>query len=240
MKTQKKMSIISIALILLMLVPSSAFAREATETDSAPVKARFSHGGLRLDISNNTSYSSLILNLTITFCDGSSVTGRQIGMFRKYLGKTFTYTADRPIKSVVINSVNPAPKEYGKIVVVSLSRSCTSSSSVAPLYCKNVRIASVIHRSTSEPISFSGPAFIYAAGLRIPGVDGLVMTRQIHRTSGYSWPRTVNYHYKSRTWNGVIPTLYIPVGKYRNVELIVQDGYGKQAKCRVGELTVKS
>jgi hypothetical protein len=238
MHTQKKISIVSILLVLALLLPSTALAAQGA-AGTAPVKVRFSHGGLRLDISNNTPYWSLVLNLTVTYCDGTSDTGRQIGVFRYYLSEPFTYTADKPMRSVVIRAVNPAPDERGKIVVVSLRRSCTASSSTSPLYCKDVDIARVIYRSTNEPISFTGPAFIYSAGLRLPGVDGLVLTRRIHRTSGYSWPHTVSYRYRSRTWSGVIPTLYIPVGTYRNVELVVQDGYGKQAKCRVGDLTVR-
>ncbi len=238
MNTRMKLSIVPLVLILALLAPSIAPAALGA-ANSAPVIAKFSHGGLRLDISNNAPYWSLILNLTITYCDGSSDTGRQIGVFRYYLSETFTYTPDKPMRSVVINAVNPAPGESGKIVVVSLKRSCTPSSSAAPLYCKNVDIATVIHRSTDEPISFTGPALIHSAGLRIPGVDGLVLTRQLHRTTGYSWQNTVKYDYKSRTWSGVIPTIYIPVGTYRNVELVVQDGFGKQAKCRIGNLTVE-
>lgn len=237
MNTQKKLPVIAVLLLLALLLPSTAWAAQGA-ADAAPVKVKFSHGGLRLDISNNTPYWSLILNLTITFCDGSSVTGRQIGVYRHYLSETFTYTADKPVRSLVIDAVNPAPGQSGKIVKVSLRRSCISSSSPSALYCKNVDLAPLIHRSTSEPISFTGPASIYSAGLRIAGVDGLVLTRQIHRTSGYSWQHTVSYRHKSRTWSGVIPTLYIPVGTYRNVELVVLDGYGKQAKCRVGNLTV--
>ena len=239
MHTQNiKMSILPFVLVLALLLPSYALAARSA-ANTVPVKAKFSRGGLRLDISNTTPYWGLILNMTVTFCDGTSVTGRQIGMFRHYLSESFTYTADKPMRSVVINAVNPAPNEYGKIAVVSLRHSCNESTSASPLYCSNVDIAGVIHRSTTEPISFAGPARIYSAGLRFPEVDDLVMTRRIHRTSGYSWQHTVNYNYRTRTWNGVIPTLYIPAGKYRNVELIVQDGYGKQAKCRVGDLTVK-
>jgi len=239
MHTQNiKMSILPFVLVLVSLLPSSALAARAA-ADTVPVKAKFSRGGLRLDISNTTPYWALILNMTITFCDGTSLTGRQIGMFRHYLSESFTYTADKPMRSVVINAVNPAPDEYRKIAVVSLRRSCNESTSASPLYCSNVAIAREIHRSTTEPISFTGPARIYSAGLRIPGVDDLVMTRRLHRTSGYSWQHTVSYNYSTRTWSGVIPTIYIPAGNYRNVELVVQDGYGKQAKCRVGDLTVK-
>jgi hypothetical protein len=239
MHTQNiKMSILPFVLVLALLLPSSALAAQSA-ADTAPVKAKFSRGGLRLDISNTTPYWALILNMTVTFCDGTSVTGRQLGMFRHYLSESFTYTADKQMRSVVINAVNPAPDERGKIAVVSLRRSCNESTSASPLYCRDVAIAGEIHRSTTEPISFTGPARIYRAGLRLPGVDDLVMTRCLHRTSGYSWQPTVSYNYRTRTWSGVIPNVNIPAGKYRNVELVVQDGYGKQAKCRVVELTVK-
>ena len=32
--------------------------------------------------------------------------------------------------------------------------------------------------------------------------------------------------------------MYIPVGEYQNVEIIVQDEYNQQAKCGVGYLEV--
>jgi hypothetical protein len=237
MNIDQKIRLFSMILILALLAPSTALAAQGA-AGAAPLKVKFSHGGLRLDISNNTSYWGLILNLTVAFCDGDSLTGRQIGAYRHYLSETFTYTAEKPMRSVVIDAVNPGPGESGKIVVVSLKRNCTPSSSPSPLFCNNVDLAPVIHRSTAEPVSFTGPAHLYNAGLRIPGVDGLALTRQIHRTSGYSWQHTVKYEHKSHTWSGYIPTLYIPVGRYQNVELVVQDGYGKQAKCRIGDLTV--
>ncbi len=239
MNTKHKIAFVASLLMVLAILPSSAFAKQGAAASTAPVTAKFSHGGLRVEVANNSPSWSLILTMTVNYCDGTSDSGRRLGFFRMYLSNSFTYVADKPMKSVVINAVNPAPGEAGKLVQVTLRRSCTPSSAVSPLYCKNVELAPVIHRSTTEPISFTGPSFIHRAGLKFPGVDGLVMTQRIHRTSGYRWQRTVDYHSRSRTWSGVIPTIYIPAGEYRNVELVVQDGYGKQAKCRVGAVTVR-
>ena len=244
MSPRPKFSLVSLALILAFLLPSAAFAAPAAPAtqpapDSAPVSIRLSHGGLRLEITRNTPGSALILNLTIAFCDGNRLTGRQIAAFRRYIDEPFIYMADSPIRSVAVRAVDPSPGKNGDIVPVSLSRSCTASSAPGPLYCKNVDFPNVIYRSTAEPISFTGPAFIYTAGLRLPGVDGLVVARRIHTAKGYPWKYTLAYTYKSRAWSGSIPTLYIPPGVYPNVELVVQDGYGGQAKCKIGALTVK-
>jgi len=237
MHSRLKFPLLSLILILALFLPSAALAAPAS-TGDAPVTARFSHSGLRLEITKNSPGWALILNLTITFCDGTSLSGRQVAAFRRYIDEPFIYMADKPIRSVNIRSVDPSPGKNGDIVPVSLSRSCTPSSTPQALYCKNIDISHTFSRSTAEPFSFTGPAFIHTAGLRLPGVDGLVLARRVHTAKGYPWKYTLRYAHKSRTWTGSIPTLYIPAGVYRSVWLVVQDGFGEQAKCKVGALTI--
>ena len=67
MHTQNiKMSILPFVLVLALLLPSNALAARSA-ADTVPVKAKFSRGGLRLDISNTTPYWGLILNMTSDF-----------------------------------------------------------------------------------------------------------------------------------------------------------------------------
>ena len=237
MQPRLKLTLPSLVLILALLLPSAALAATAP-TAGAPLTVRLTQGGLRLEITPNTPGWALILNLTVTFCDGSTLTGRQIDAFRRYLDEPYIYMADSPIRSVAIRAVDPSPGKNGIIVPVSLSRGCTESSPPSKLYCKNVDFATVISRSTAEPISFTGPAFIHTAGLKLPSVDGLVLARRIHNSSGYPWKYTLTYTHKDHTWSGSIPTLYLPVGKYRDVWLVVLDGFGGQAKCKIGALTI--
>jgi hypothetical protein len=48
----------------------------------------------------------------------------------------------------------------------------------------------------------------------------------------------VRFDAAEHTWRGMFMSLRVPVGEYDMVELVVQDDFGEQAKCRVGKVTV--
>jgi hypothetical protein len=213
-------------------------ANSTSGEDTYGITARFTHGGLRLVVENSRDYSLLLIRMDIQYCDGTSEGGDRYGFYHIIIKDGFTFIAEKPLHRVTIYTTVPEVtdnKAYQSIVV---TRSCTASSTRSRLYCNNVSFPHEVHRGYNDPISFDGPSYIHRAGLRIPGVDYLILTQRINRYFEYHFYRTISYNYREHRWRGTVPTAKIPVGTYHGVELVVQDGFGNQAKCPVGDLTV--
>jgi hypothetical protein len=135
---------------------------------------------------------------------------------------------------------------YDPIHYVTLRHGCEIDEEIPVLSCKNIEIASVIHRSRSEPIRFVGSRFIYRAGLVIPGMDSPIwigpfayryQTGQANTQLG-RW-QTLDYDFSSRIWTGTFPSMNIATGDYTDVWLLVIDEYDQQAKCKIGNLSIR-
>ncbi len=232
---------LSIILILGMIFSLTPAGSVAAALDGE-VSGQFIRNGLALKITTTLSYEQL-WGLQINYCDGTS---EQLGrhsrrnIFGPNLAEGFTFYAEKPMQRVVITSLpigRLAAAENFRATQV--RRSCGSSPDPAPrLACHDVQVASQFRRTfEGQPISFTSNARVYFAGLRFPGVDGLASARVASYKANYFAP-SIQFDYKNRVWSGTFLSRKIPTGTYKHVMLIVEDIFGNQAKCPVGELTV--
>jgi hypothetical protein len=206
------------------------------------VTGKFIRNGLALTITSTADYEALWV-LQINYCDGTSESiGRNSrrNIFYQNLSESYTFFAEKPMQRVVISSLpigrtTSAPNFRSTTV----RRSCGNSPDPAPkLACRDVQVASSFRRTfEGQPISFTSNARVYFAGLKFPGVDGLASAKVASYKAKYFAP-SIQFDFKNRVWSGTFLSRKIPVGTYQHVMLIVEDIYGNQAKCPVGEITV--
>jgi hypothetical protein len=228
--------------IVSMLVLSALPAGSAEAASEGVVTGQFIRNGLALTITSTATYEELWV-LQINYCDGTSESiGRNSrrNIFGQDLSAGYTFYAEKPMQRVVISSLpigrlSAAPNFRSTQV----RRSCGSSPVPAPrLACRAVKVASSFRRTfEGQPISFTSNARVYFAGLKFPGVDGLASAKVASYKAKYFAP-SIRFDYKNRVWSGTFLSRKIPTGTYQHVMLIVEDIYGNQAKCPVGEITV--
>ncbi len=234
---------ILLALLMLVIALGSTFtASSAQNATSAEVKGVFSRNGLVLTITSQAEYEELWV-LQIEYCDGSREDlGRHSrrGIFRQPLtGQGFTFYAEKPMRRVVIHSLPveglfSAPNLRQTVA----RRGCGDSTALPNLSCRDVQVAQEIHRVwEGTPITFISTPRVYFASLKFPGVDGLAPARVADfRPKRYA--PSIEYKYTEGVWTGTFMSIRLPLGEYEKVELVVQDIYGQQAKCPVGNVTV--
>ena len=206
--------------------------QNASSHPPVEIYGKFSPGGMRLTITGKP-YGLIIVQLGITYCDGSSET------FGHNVVTNYTHLADKPMERVNIVFVNPYGIDDNEPLLSKVvKRNCELPDPLPSLYCNDVKVARAVQRSWKEPISFKSTRFVYLAGLKLSGVDGPIWIKKVEWNHGIGWNRTLSYKYSEKVWTGTFPSTEIPVGKYNNVWLIVIDDYGQQAKCRIGDLEI--
>ncbi len=230
--------------LLIFIVAQGSTVTASSSQNAAPaeVKGVFSRNGLVLTITSQAEYEELWA-LQIEYCDGSQEDlGRHSrrGIFRQPLtGQGFTFYAEKPMRRVVIHSLPveglfSAPNLRQTVA----RRGCGDSTALPNLSCRDVQVAQEIHRVwEGTPITFISTPRVYFASLKFPGVDGLAPARVADfRPKRYA--PSIEYVYQEGVWTGTFMSIRLPLGKYEKVELVVQDIYGQQAKCPVGNVTV--
>jgi len=124
------------------------------------------------------------------------------------------------------------------LLVKIVSRVCTDKIPPAKLYCNHIDISSNINRGLEEPIKFKSTRFVHQAALKFPGVSKLIQIEQIKRNNENGNELSLSFISRSSSWKGTFPSMYIPVGNYHKVWLIVQDEFDQQAKCFIGDITI--
>lgn len=196
---------------------------------------KFKNGGYWVNIKSS---GVLIRNLEITYCDNST------GYFSPVpsVGEDdWTYYDSKPMQRVEINVVNLFSEyktEQPHYFSVAVRRNCGEEQAPLSLSCKNVTISSAIHRNTAEPVSFTSNQHVTTAGLRMPGVTGLIAVETISWNYSLRHKQNLEYNKATRIWSGTFPSLYIPVGDYKDVWLLVFDEFGQQASCKIGKLSI--
>ena len=224
----------SIILLFCFLLPP--FGTLNTDSPKEIVTGKFSPGGMQLEITIRPI--NLIHALDIWYCDGTEGNFSPIPLI---LGD-FTYFDEKPMQKVRIYTstseytINTYPR---KSTIV--KRDCGNGEEVDQQkpYCNYVEVSRLIHRSQAEPISFKSNRFIYKAGLKLHGVDGIIWARTISYNYGLRSKQNLEYDYVNQTWSGTFPSMYIPIGKYSDVWLMIQDEFGQTAKCRIGDLEIQ-
>ena len=219
----------------------AAGAQAAEEIGSGVVTGKFTRNGLLLTITSTEAFEQL-WGLQINYCDGTSESlGKHSrrNIFGPNISEGFTFYAEMPMQRVVITSL-----PIGRLASAAnfrstqVRRSCSSSDPRPKPACHDVQVASEFRRTfAGEPISFTSNARVYFAGLKFPGVDGLASARVASYKARYFAP-SIQFDFKNRVWSGTFLTRKIPVGTYEHVMLVIEDIYGKQAKCPVGDITV--
>jgi hypothetical protein len=151
----------------------------------------------------------------------------------------YSFYADKPMRRALIKTL-PIP-ETGSAVnfrLTTATRKCDDPEPLPQLYCNDVQVASVIHRSwEGEAIEFKSNRHVMRAGLSFPGVDGLAPTRQPIFNLRIYQP-SIRFDPVERTWTGTFISNGVPLGEYEKVVLVLQDDFGEQAKCPVGDVSV--
>lgn len=234
-----------LTLILLLSISLTIPAAAKSEGVNRHVSGHFSPGGMVLTITSQ-SKSETLLGLGIDYCDGSHEDLRGYFpskmVFRPLLfGKGYSYYAEKPMKRAAIRTlfINDKGVAAPDFSVNLVQRKCGDPDPPPKLYCNNVQVAPVIHRSwAGTPIQFKSTRHIVRAALRFPGIDGLAPARQ-YSTYPLIYVPSVRFNPVERTWTGTFISGLVPLGDYEKVELIVKDDFGQQAKCPVGKITVE-
>jgi hypothetical protein len=233
---------VPILLILIALVAApvnSAAAKQ--EKNGEPVKGHFSLGGMVLKITSQSKFEEL-WGLQVNYCDGSQ---EEIGryqhkiIFRARLGSPgYKFYAEKPMQRARIKTLPLEGESAGDFRYTEVRRECGKSEKAPKLYCHDVEVAPVIHRSwEGEPISFKSARSVVFAGLMFPGVDGLAPARVPDFHPNRYFP-SIAYQPSEHTWTGTFISMRIPPGTYQKVMLVVKDDFEQQAKCPVGKVTV--
>lgn len=235
--------ILSITLLFSLVTQSSNLSTGKNEKrPSSEVKANFSQGGMVLKITSQADLE-LLWGLQIDYCDGSSESiGRHVFRIKwraPISGTGYTFYADKPMKRVIVVSLPIGPVSAApNFRLTTARRTCGNPDPLPKLYCNDVQVSRVIHRAwEGEPISFKSTRHVVFTGLKFPGVDGLAPARVADYHPNRYYP-SVKYASGTHTWTGTFISLRLPIGKYKNVVLVVRDDFGQQAKCPVGNITV--
>jgi len=240
--TRKIVHLILSSVIILALLLSALPASRALAAFEGVVTGKFTRNGLALTITSTAAYEQLWV-LQINYCDGTAESlGRNSrrNVFGPNISESYPFYAEKPMQRVVISSL-----PIGRLASApnfrstQVRRSCGGSPNPAPnLACHDVQVASEFRRTfEGEPISFTSNSRVYFAGLKFPGVDGLASARVASYKSKYFAP-SIQFDFKNRVWSGTFLSRHIPTGKYQHVMLVIEDVFGNQAKCPVGEITV--
>ena len=235
-------------LLALTLVIGATLATPAaakSEKDDGEVIGHFSPGGMLLTVTSQSEFEQLWY-LAIDYCDGrhEEINARRFPSKLPGIvslgAQGYSFYADKPMRRAVIKSL-PIPETGGPAVdfrFTQVQRKCGNPDPPPQLYCNDVQVGRVIHRSwEGEAIEFKSNRHVMRAGLSFPGVDGLAPTRQpIYNLRIYQ--PGVRFDPVDRTWTGTFISLWVPVGEYEKVVLIVQDDFGQQAKCPLGDIRV--
>lgn len=205
-----------------------------SQVSAASISGKFSKGGFALTI-----YSpAIIVRLNLEHCDG---TMSSFGPTGNIYQSPWTYFGDKELKRVGVVSTNPDfDWETNQVPLIEtvFKRKCNDEEPPAPLFCKNIEIAHSFHRGLNESITFKSNQFVYSAGLRLPEVNGLIWIETINWNYGLRREQNLDYDSSTRIWSGTFPSLYIPVGDYKDVWLLVFDEFGQQASCKIGKLSI--
>ena len=232
-----------ITLIILVIAGLANPAAAKGKKSNGDVIGDFSPGGMVLTITSQAEHEQL-WGLVIDYCDGSRDEILRYPFkikFRVSLGsKGYVFYAEKAMRRVVIKTLPPTekgkPPDNFRLTMV--QRKCGNPELTPKLYCNNVKVARTIHRSWEGiPIEFKSTRHVVRAGLSFPGVDGLALTRKPEWNPERYFP-SIRYDPTNRTWTGTFISLWLPVGEYEKVTLIVQDDFSKQAKCPVGRISV--
>jgi hypothetical protein len=239
--TRKALQLLLVVMIVLGL-QLSALPAGRVQAAAGEVTGKFTRNGLVLTITSRAAYE-LLWGLQINYCDGTSEQlGKHSrrGIFGPNISESFTFYAEKPMQRVVITSL-PVGRTAAapNFSTTQVRRSCGTSDTLPKLACKGVQVASEFHRSwEGEPISFTSNSRVYFAGLKLPGVDGLAPVKEASFKSRLYYAPSLRLDFKNRVWSGTFISMRIPVGTYKHGMLVVEDTYGQQAKCPVGEITV--
>jgi len=234
--------LLSLILVVSASLPSLVAAK--SEKGDGEVIGDFSPGGMVLTITSQSELEEL-WGLVIDYCDGSREEILKYPFrikFRAPLGsKGYSFYADKPMRQVLIKTLplvenGKRPDDFRYTVA---RRKCGNPDPTPKLYCHDVQVEPMIYRSWEGiPIAFKSTRHVVRAGLRFPGVDGLALTRQPEFNPRRYFP-SIKYDPANHTWTGTFSSIWVPVGKYEKVVLVVQDDFGQQAKCPVGKISVQ-
>ena len=239
MKGMKTFAVFALVFLLSASLIQPVAAK--SEKESGRVAGHFSPGGTVLTVTSESQFDEL-WGLVIDFCDGSHEENFERFPskieYRPHLGSTgYSFYAEKPMRRVVIKTlpIDASGTPPTDFILTTVQRKCGNPEPTPNLYCNNVQVAHVIHRSVSEPIEFHSNRHVVRAGLKFPGVNGLAPARD---SSTYVLRPSLRFDPVDRVWTGTFISVYVPVGDYKKVELVVQDDFGEQAKCPVGDMTV--
>jgi hypothetical protein len=233
-----------ITLILLIITGLTNPTAAKGNKNDGEVIGIFSPGGRVLTITNQAVHGQLY-GLVIDYCDGSHeepFKGYLKIIFRGLLGPNgYEFYAEKEMRQVVfkLRPLIENGKRPDDFRLTMVQRKCGNPEPTPNLYCNNVNVARTIHRSwRGVPIEFKSTHHVVRAGLSFPGVDGLALTKKPEWNPKWYFP-SIKYDPTNRTWRGTFISLWLPVGEYERVALVVQDDFGKQAKCPVGRISVQ-
>jgi hypothetical protein len=233
-KNKKRLQLILMTLFFVVLPMITVSAAPNDQIPPAAI-GRFSPGGMKITISSPAQ--TILYRLDIQYCDDTSgwfSPAPHIPLF--YSG--ITYVSHKPMKKVEIVTTNRYLSENpNPLIITTVRRGCRPPEPLPRLYCNNVKVSPVIFRSPQEPIAFMSNRFVLRAGLKLPGVDGIIWAQSLYE--GYGLPTNIQYTYRSREWTGSFPSMYIPNGEYEKVWLVVEDDFGQRVNCWIGRLSVQ-
>ncbi len=207
-----------------------------SQVSAKSITGKFSDGGMQLTI--KTPGNTFIEGLTIDYCDGTIGTFTPVPHVYR---SSWVYFDTKEMRRVRAYTTNPDfDWETNPVqgIETEFKRKCNGDTPPPPLFCKNVEIVHTIHRGVNETITFKSTQSAYSAGLRLPGVDRLIWVETISWNYSLRREQNLEYDKATRIWSGTFPSLYIPVGDYKDVWLLVFDEFGQQAACKIGKLSI--
>ena len=217
----KKFGLFLLFALLMFLVPI-----QSAQADPLLVHAKFSPGGYSITLwmdEENTRSGTLARTLVIKYCDGTSAS-RLSWRFIPALGsRGLSHSFKKPVDRVVVFWTG-VDEEYSHNST--FRRDCSDPVPTSGLFCNLVSIDQNLHRGETGQVQFVSHQHLRNAWIKLGD------------NPEFAEIGALIYSSSTRQWSGSFNAAGMLVGKYEDAFLLVQDEFDRQAKCRLGDLTI--
>lgn len=207
--------------ILILLFPF-----QQANADPLLMHAQFSPGGysVTLWMDEKDPYSSAFMRrMNIWFCDDTYSSIRAWGGIPPLGTRGHLWNFRKPVERIVVFWTG-VDQDYAHDAT--FRRDCADPIPDNNLFCNVIEVTQPLQRGVSGSINFISQNHLRNAWLILENEYNWIPIQYL-----ISSPNT-------REWTGIIEGADFPFGNYKNVLLVIQDEFDRQAKCRVGEVLI--
>ena len=218
----KKFGLFLLFALLMLVVPN-----QSAQADPLLMHAKFSPGGYSITLWMEEvdpywgAYSS---RLKIWFCDGSYITRIPRRGIPPIGTRGFNYSVDKPMERVTVIWLG-GDEDWGHFDAT-FRRDCNNHAPTSRLFCNLVSIDRNLHRGEIGQVQFVSHQHLRNARIKLgDNPESAEIGALIYSSC-------------TRQWSGSFNAAGMLVGEYEDAFLLVQDEFDRQAKCRLGDLTI--